>query len=82
MLIVSGPRTGLPPSGEDLAAVRGLADVVIGSGLTPDNAAALLAGADGAIVGTWFRQDGDLRNRVDHGRVREFMASVSRTRDP
>jgi|SRR5438105_1993746 len=82
VLIVSGPRTGLPPSGEDLAAVRGLADVVIGSGLTPDNAAALLAGADGAIVGTWFRQDGDLRNRVDHGRVREFMASVSRTRDP
>ncbi len=76
VLIVSGPRTGHPPSAEDLAAVRGVADVLIGSGLTPDNAWALLARADGAIVGTWFRQDSDLRNRVDRDRVRAFMDAV------
>jgi uncharacterized protein len=80
VLIVSGPRTGHPPSAEDLAEVRGVADVLIGSGLTPDNAEALLAGADGAIVGTWFRQDSDLRNRVDPNRVRAFMDAVARTR--
>src|SRR6266508_3197026 len=76
VLIVSGPRTGHPPSAKDLAAVRGVADVLIGSGLTPDNAGALLARADGAIVGTWFRQDSDLRNRVDRDRVRAFMDAV------
>jgi hypothetical protein len=81
VVVVSGPRTGQPPSAEDLAEVRGVADVVIGSGLTPDNAEVLLSGADGAIVGTWFRQDGDLRNRVDDDRVRAFMAAVQRLRD-
>jgi membrane complex biogenesis BtpA family protein len=80
VLIVSGPRTGQPPSAEDLAAVRGVADVLIGSGLTPDNAEALLPGADGAIVGTWFRQEGDLRHRVDPERVRAFMVAVGRIR--
>jgi len=81
VLIVSGPRTGQPPSAEDLAEVRGIADVVIGSGLTPDNAEVLLAGADGAIVGTWFRQEGDLRNRVDLDRVRVFMDAMQQLRD-
>lgn len=80
VLIVSGPRTGQPPSPEDLTAVRGVADVVIGSGLTPDTAEALLGGADGAIVGTWFRQDSDLRNRVDQERVRALMAAAERAR--
>ena len=80
VLIVSGPRTGRPPSAEDLAAVRGVADVLIGSGLTPDNTEALLAAAGGAIVGTWFRQDGDLGNRVDDERVRALMVAVGRIR--
>jgi uncharacterized protein len=80
VLIVSGPRTGQPPSAEDLAAVRGVADVLIGSGLTPENAEALLPGADGAIVGTWFRQESDLRHRVDPERVRAFMVAVGRIR--
>ena len=54
-IVVSGTRTGEPPSPDELrsaqAGARGC-PVLVGSGLAPDNAAALLASADGAIVGT------------------------------
>jgi len=80
VLVVSGNRTGSPAALEDLAAVRGIADVVIGSGLTSENVADLLPAADGAIVATTFRPGDDLRNRVDPGRVERFMASVRRLR--
>jgi uncharacterized protein len=54
-IVISGTRTGEPPSPDELrsaqAGARGC-PVLIGSGLAPDNAAALLASADGAIVGT------------------------------
>jgi membrane complex biogenesis BtpA family protein len=76
VLVVSGSRTGQPPALEDLEAVRKVANVVIGSGLSADNAGRLLAAADGAIVATTFRQGGDLRNPVDAGRVRAFMQVV------
>jgi uncharacterized protein len=54
-IVISGTRSGEPPSPDELrsaqAGARGC-PVLIGSGLAPDNAAALLASADGAIVGT------------------------------
>ena len=67
VLVVSGARTGSPPSVEDLEAVGEVADVLIGSGLTVDNAPELLGVADGAIVATSLRKAGDLRNPVDAG---------------
>jgi membrane complex biogenesis BtpA family protein len=54
-IVVTGTRTGEPPSPEDLlAAAAGASDcpVLIGSGLTPANARALLGACDGAVVGT------------------------------
>jgi uncharacterized protein len=60
-IVVTGTRTGEPPSANELqAAKQGAAGcpVLVGSGLAPGNAAALLASADGAIVGTSLMQDG------------------------
>ncbi len=78
-LIVSGPATGRPTDVQDLVLVRqavpeGL--VLIGSGLEPDMAAPLMAVADGAIVGTWLKQDGLIANPIDPDRVRQMAAAI------
>jgi len=71
-LIVTGTRTGVPVDAKDLVRVKESlprAPLLVGSGLTEANAAALLAHADGAIVGTWLERDGVSGNEVDPERV-------------
>ena len=70
-IIVTGVSTGCEAHIEDVAQVRpaGL-PVVIGSGITADNAAKFAAAADGLIVGTYLKYDGNWRNPVDLSRVR------------
>jgi membrane complex biogenesis BtpA family protein len=77
-LIVSGAATGHPPDAAELQAVKaraGLAPVLVGSGVTRENAATFAA-ADGFIIGTAFKRDGQIGNPVDGQRVRELVASV------
>jgi membrane complex biogenesis BtpA family protein len=60
-ILVTGTRTGEPPSPEDVLAARegaGDCPVLVGSGLAPGNARGLLEVADGAIVGTSLMRDG------------------------
>jgi uncharacterized protein len=60
-VVVSGSRTGEPPSVEELANARagaGGIPVLVGSGLDPQNAGVLLRAVDGAIVGTSLLRDG------------------------
>lgn len=79
-LIVSGAATGSAPAAADLARVReALPDtpLLVGSGLTLDNVAALLDVADGALVGTWVKQGGDVRAPVDPERVRALVAALA-----
>lgn len=60
-VVVSGTRTGEPPSLDELADAHAGAHgtpVLVGSGLDPANARDLLAVADGAIVGTSLLHDG------------------------
>jgi hypothetical protein len=81
-VIVTGEATGAPVSVELLEEVRGAAGtagVFIGSGLTPERVEALAPLADGAIVGTWLKQGGDVHAPVDPARVRE-MAGVLQDR--
>jgi membrane complex biogenesis BtpA family protein len=80
VLVVSGSRTGEAPSADDLRTVREVASVVIGSGVTADNAEELLPAADGAIVATAFRVDGDVRKRVDPDRVERIVSIAGRLR--
>jgi membrane complex biogenesis BtpA family protein len=74
-VIVSGPRTGVPPTASDLREAREAASgtpVLIGSGLSADNARELLPLADGAIVGTALERDGRTAEPVDLERVRRM----------
>jgi hypothetical protein len=80
-LIVSGEGTGAPTDAEDarrVKAVAGATPVWIGSGVTTETAPALFAVADGALVGTAVKQDGDVHAPVDVERVRALMAAAGR----
>ncbi len=71
-VVVSGPATGQPPSAERVAEVReavGEAPILIGSGLSEANARELLRLANGAIVGTQLKREGDVTRPVDAERV-------------
>jgi predicted TIM-barrel enzyme len=75
-LIVSGPETGEPTDADDLERVVAARDetdpdvpVLVGSGVTAENAAALLDLADGAIVGTAAKAAGETANPVDPERA-------------
>jgi membrane complex biogenesis BtpA family protein len=82
VLVVSGTRTGSAADLADVEGVRGLgADVILGSGVDPANAAATLTVADGAVVASAFRPGGDLSKRVDRAMVERFMAVVGGVRD-
>lgn len=80
-LIVSGTGTGAAP---DLDAVRavcealgGVAPVLVGSGLSEVNIGALRSVAQGAIVGTSLKRDGQVHAPVEESRVRALVAAVA-----
>ena len=79
-LIVTGTRTGSAPSAVDLRAVKGLKDVLIGSGLSHENVETLLPLADGAIVSSCFRRKGSVMNELEPARISRFMSQVKRLR--
>lgn len=82
-LIVTGPETAIGPDGADLAAAQGAGlPVLIGSGLTPSNAQALMARADGAIVGTYMRSGRGPEDRVVTQQVRQLMGAIERIAEP
>ncbi len=74
-LILSGKRTGKPPSVKDLETVADAVDepILIGSGLNYQNMEELLQKADGAIVGSHFKKGGKTRNQVKPGRVERLI---------
>ncbi|MEN9937749.1 MAG: phosphorybosylanthranilate isomerase [Chloroflexota bacterium] len=75
--IVTGDATGDAPTVADLIEARaGGIPVLVGSGLTPANAAGLLAHADGAIVGTALRSGPGPLDRVDVERVRRLVRAA------
>jgi membrane complex biogenesis BtpA family protein len=71
-LVVSGVATGEPTPLKDVERVRAVVrdrPILVGSGVTPETVGALLAVADGAIVGTWVKRDGLTDAPVDAERV-------------
>lgn len=82
-VLVSGPMTGQPVDQSDLRRVKeavGETPVFANTGCNIDNIANILAVADGCIIGTHFKVDGDTWNPVDRGRVERFMDVVQRIR--
>lgn len=83
-VLVSGPLTGQPAGQSDLAAVAdavaGRVPVLANTGVNIDNVADVLAVADGVVIGTHLKVDGDTWNPVDPARVRRFMDRVNSLR--
>ncbi|MEM0123905.1 MAG: BtpA/SgcQ family protein, partial [Conexivisphaerales archaeon] len=79
-LIVTGKRTGLPPSAEEIRELKASGPTLIGSGLNEDNLDALLPLADGAIVGTHFKEGNYINSSVSQDRVMRFMKRVEKLR--
>jgi predicted TIM-barrel enzyme len=71
--------TGAPTPLDDLKRVRGATPrvrLLVGSGATPETIAELLSIADGAIVGTSLKQDGDVDAPIDPNRVRRLVSAA------
>ncbi len=78
-LVVTGSATGRAPDLLDLETVRAACPgtpLLVGSGLTPANAAELLPLADGAIVGTALKRGDDLEAAIDRGRMKAVVAAA------
>jgi len=83
-VVVTGQFTGDSVTLDDLRVARealGEHPLVVGSGLTPHNAQAQLAIADGAIVGTTFKKGGVRPGEsIDLDLVKQLMDEVAKLR--
>jgi len=82
-VIVSGSGTGHATAPSDVQRVRQRlpnTPILIGSGVSPVTIPMLLPDASGFIVGTWAKEEGDVRRPVDAQRVAALVEAI-RTRD-
>lgn len=81
-VIVSGASTGSPTQPADVETVRRhtVLPIIIGSGVTPDNLTQLYPRANGMIVGSFFKQDGQADNLVEEHRVKTFIDALQAIR--
>jgi uncharacterized protein len=82
-ILVSGPLTGQPVNHSDLQKVREAVQqvpVFANTGVNIDNVSTILSVADGAVVGTHFKFEGNTWNPVDVSRVKRFMDIVNSLR--
>jgi uncharacterized protein len=79
-ILVSGPLTGEPAAQSDLRKVKDAVKTVpvfANTGVNLDNVVDVLSVADGIIIGTHFKVDGNTWNAVDGARVKRFMDKVA-----
>jgi membrane complex biogenesis BtpA family protein len=78
VLIATGQRTGGETDIRELEAIKEVASlpVIIGSGLSVENARKILSIADGAIVASSLKEQGRWWNPVSTERVRRLMEVV------
>jgi uncharacterized protein len=80
-VILSGWATGNPPVVEDLElakAAAGNTPVLIGSGADWDNVGQLMGAADGVIVSSSLKRQGQIQNTIDPNRVGRFVEAMRR----
>lgn len=82
-IIATGQRTGDAASDEELTEVTSATGlpVLVGSGVTRENAQRILAKANGVIIGSSLKRDGVWWNEVETARVQDFMDVVTHIRD-
>lgn len=83
MLIITGFETGKAPTAERVKSFKESVSlpVLLGSGTAAHNAKELLVYADGAIVGSAFKEDGNWKNPVSLKNTKEFMDKIKELRD-
>jgi hypothetical protein len=84
-VLVSGQITGEPAALSDLEAVKAVlpeVPVLANTGVKHDTVADMLAVADGCIVGSALKVDGDTWAPVDPERAADFMARARAARRP
>lgn len=83
-LVVTSDATGQETDSAKVrrfrAATAGRTPLLIGAGMTEANVGTKLALADGAIVGSWFKEDHVDKGRMVAAHVTRFMAAVRRAR--
>jgi membrane complex biogenesis BtpA family protein len=79
-VIATGARTTEPPDKAVLGRVKRAAHVPvwIGSGMTAQNLKSYVGLADGFIVGSTFRKNGDFLGELDPARLEKFVAAYRR----
>lgn len=84
VLLIAGPMAGAEPDLSTLReakeAVAGSVPVLMNTGARADNIGRFLEVADGVIVGSGLKVDGQTWNPVDPARVTAFMAAVREAR--
>jgi len=78
-LCVSGLTAGAPTDTQSVATVKAAAGevpVFVNTGVRANNVGDQLSVADGAIVGTYFKENGVFENRADLARVEELMGAA------
>ena len=81
-VIATGQRTGDTATGEELGAIKSATGlpVLVGSGVRRDNISDIFPAAQGVIIGSSLKEDGLWWNRVEVGKVRDFMSAVHEIR--
>jgi uncharacterized protein len=82
-IVVTGEGTGLETPITRINYFRQVIEehpLIVGAGITPDNAYQRLKIADGAIVGSCLKEGNDTRNKIDRARVRALMDVVKEVR--
>jgi membrane complex biogenesis BtpA family protein len=76
--IITGTTTGVAPDPDDFRRARARTDLplVLGSGLTVQNAPHYASLADAFIVGTSIKEEGDWRNPVDPERAKALVGTI------
>lgn len=78
-IIISGTGTGSAPDMEDLRRARAAVPetpILIGSGISKENAGEFMSIADGVIVASSLKRQGILQNPVDVERVRSLVKAI------
>lgn len=82
VLIATGNRTGDETKTDEIIGIKDHTDlpVIVGSGMSAENAEAIMALSNGCIVGSSLKKDDLWWNPVDVERVKVFMDKVQKVR--
>jgi membrane complex biogenesis BtpA family protein len=81
-IVITGIATGQAIAVDDLGTARVATELplIVGSGVTPQSVADLLAYADALIVGSWYKRDGLWSSPPDPARASELVRAIREAR--